>query len=123
MSHGDYFARLIENGKSAIFPYFTKLEDPMPDYQPERAIPTQVAHPWQASLRTIFAVAVSVILVACAAWSLYTGAGVESNLEILIGSFILVAGGITRVMAHPAVNAALEYIGLGANPTGENNEA
>ena len=116
MSHGDYFARLIEQGKAAIYPYNTKVDTGM-EYQPERAIPTQIAYPWQATLRTLFALIVAALMVAAVVWSLYKGVGIETNVEAIVSAIVVVATAITRVMANPAVNEALETINLGSVPT------
>ena len=118
MSHGDYFARLIEQGKAAIYPYNTKVDTGM-EYQPERALPTQIAYPWQATLRTLFATIVAALMVAAVVWSLYKGVGIETNVEAIVSAIVLVATGITRVMAHPAVNDALAQFNLGTEPNGD----
>lgn len=72
--------------------------------------PTQARHPWKATLRTVFAAVVSV----AAVWGLIIEAsGVDSTIPVVAGT-VLVAGGITRIMAIPQVNDLLKKIGLDA---------
>ena len=86
------------------------------EYQPERALPTQIAYPWQATLRTLFALVVAALMVAAVVWALYTGVGVETNVEAVVSAIVVVATAITRVMANPVVNDALAQFNLGTEP-------
>lgn len=61
---------------------------------------TQTAHPWRATVRTVFAFVVGL----AAAWGLIVAAaGVDPGVEWVSGS-VAIAAGITRVMALPAVD-------------------
>lgn len=61
---------------------------------------TQVRHPWQATIRTVFAAVVGL----AGAWVLVVQAlGLDATAPWVAGS-IAIAGGITRVLAIPAVN-------------------
>lgn len=108
----------------------------MTDYVPERAAvetPTQVQHPWRATLRTVLANILGVILVGAPALAVAWGiivdeaskAGVQLPGEVvLIASGILtgiaiVTGAVTRIMAIPAVSEWLTRIGLGPAPKTE----
>ena len=80
--------------------------------------PTQTAHPWKATLRTIVSVVVSL---AAAAPIIYT-AITDQSPELATGAFataLAVSAAITRLMALPVVNALLTKIGLGAAPRHE----
>lgn len=89
-------------------------------YEPERVVvPTQVAHPWRATIRTIVAGVLAALIVAAVVWALVVGADVEVSVEAVVSATILVAGAITKVMANPAVNQALEHLNLGAGPREE----
>ncbi len=64
------------------------------------ATSTQTAHPWRATVRTVFAFIVGL----AAAWALIIqAAGIDPGLEWVTGS-VAIAAGITRVMALPAVD-------------------
>lgn len=65
---------------------------------PDQPTPTQVQHPWRATLRTVFAAVVG--LLSILPWIL-----TETNLnDTVIGAQILVVtGAITRVLANAAV--------------------
>ncbi|MFT4288182.1 hypothetical protein [Nocardioides sp.] len=61
--------------------------------------PTQTAHPWRATVRTVFAFIVAV----AAIWpTIVEAAGVNPGLRV-VALTIAVAGAITRVMALPGV--------------------
>lgn len=77
--------------------------------------PTQTAHPWKATLRTIVSVVVSL---AAAAPIIYT-AITNQDAELATGAFataLAVSAAVTRLMALPVVNDLLTRIGLGAEP-------
>ncbi len=78
----------------------------------EPATPTQVRHPWRASVRTW--VVVFITLLPAVPLILHE-LGVESMGWALAISSI--AAGLTRVIAIPAVNAQLtKWLNLGAAP-------
>ncbi|MDQ5862786.1 MAG: hypothetical protein M3536_11050 [Actinomycetota bacterium] len=63
-------------------------------------VSTQTAHPWRATVRTVFAFLVGL----AASWALIIqAAGIDPGLEWVSGS-VAIAAGITRVMALPAVD-------------------
>lgn len=65
---------------------------------------TQTAHPWRATLRTILAALVGL----AAAWALIIEAlGLDTGIP-WVATSLAVAGGVTRVLALPAVTAWLE---------------
>ena len=64
---------------------------------------TQTAHPWRATVRTVFAFVVGL----AAGWGLIVrAAGLDAGVEWVSGS-VAIAAGITRVMALPAVDALI----------------
>lgn len=79
--------------------------------------PTQVVHPWRATLRTVVQ---TVPAIAAAIPAIV--AAVEQDSPGLLGAAgvgaLTVAGIVTRVMAIPAVNDLLTRWGLGAEPKG-----
>ena len=91
---------------------------------PRRAAqPTQARHPWRATVRTLLAVVVGIGIVLPVAWGImadalapYIAAEVLSRVGWVVAGVAAVATAITRIMAIPAVNAALTRIGLGAAP-------
>ena len=97
-----------------------------PTYQPEYAVPTQVAYPWRAAVRTGIAGLVAVAVVAPIVWGIIaeelTAAGVvipdSVARGVLAGLALLAAasGIVTRIMAIPQVSEALTVIGLGPTP-------
>ena len=63
-------------------------------------VSTQTAHPWRATIRTVFAFLVGL----AAAWALIIeAAGIDPGIE-WVSLSVAVAAGITRVMALPAVD-------------------
>ena len=83
------------------------------DYSPT---PTQVAHPWRATVRTGLAVLLAIVLVAAAVWALAHGLDIETSTEVVVSAVVVVASAITRIMANEAVNDALDKLDLGAAP-------
>ena len=90
--------------------------------------PTQVAHPWRASLRTAVAVLLGLALVLPIVWSIITEeldkAGwdvpepVASVVVAIIAAVTAAAAIVTRVMAIPAVSDWLTRFNLGPTPAG-----
>ena len=90
--------------------------------------PTQVAHPWRASLRTAVAVLLGLALVLPIVWSIITEeldkAGwdvpepVASVVVAIIAAITAAAAIVTRVMAIPAVSDWLTKLNLGPTPAG-----
>jgi hypothetical protein len=86
--------------------------------------PTQVAHPWKATIRTIIqtflSVAAVLALVAPELQGFVDEWWPRSPAVAWIGigaAFVAsVAGVLTRIMAIPAVNEFLTRFGLGASP-------
>ncbi|MFJ2618148.1 hypothetical protein [Glutamicibacter sp. NPDC087344] len=71
------------------------------------AVTTQSAHPWRATVRTIFA---AVIALAALAPLIYSSAAQQSP-ELAtgaVGGVLVAAGAITRIMAIPGVEAFLQ---------------
>lgn len=74
-----------------------------PDGSPSAAAPSQVAYPWRAVLRTVFQLVVGL------AAALPTLVGVAHlPPSAALAAALAIAAAITRIMAIPAVNAALE---------------
>ena len=79
-------------------------------------LPSQVAHPWRATVRTGLAVALAVVLVAAVVWALKAGLDIATSVEVVVSAVVVVASAITRIMADPTVNAALDRLNLGPTP-------
>lgn len=75
---------------------------------------TQIRHPWRATARTIFAYAVAIATV----WPLIVQALGLDQTWLWVSVSLAVAGGLTRIMAIPAVDTLLAKIGLSAQPGG-----
>lgn len=75
-----------------------------PDTTP--TAPTQVTHPWRATIRTL----VAVLLSLAASWGVVVETlGLDPSWQwVAVGS--AVAAGITRVMAFPAVEELLRRV-------------
>lgn len=70
-----------------------------PDHRPP-APPTQVAHPWKATARTLFA---ALVALAAMAPLLVDASGADETAAPIAGA-LAIAGAITRIMAIPQVN-------------------
>ena len=91
--------------------------------------PTQVAHPWRASLRTAVAVLLGLALVLPIVWAIIgeelekVGWAIPEPIGTVVGSIIaavtVAAAIVTRVMAIPAVSELLTRLGLGPAPAGQ----
>ena len=86
-------------------------------------MPTQTAHPWKATLRTVIAVIVGISIVAPVALGViqdqlggYIPPEVMGWLAWAVGLAVAISGAFTRIIAIPQVNAWLTAIGLGATP-------
>ena len=97
----------------------TQLIGPV-DQAPQ--VPTQVAFPWKATLRTIVAMIVScvvvlilIIPVGLDTFAPYMSADVQDKATYILGVLVAIAAFVTRIMAIPVVNAILTKIGLGAS--------
>lgn len=66
--------------------------------------PTQVRHPWRATVRTVF----SGVVAFAALVPLVVGAAGLSTTLPYVGAALAVAAAVTRIMAIPAVNEFLE---------------
>lgn len=64
----------------------------------DQPAPTQVQHPWRATLRTVFAAVVG--LLSILPWLL-----TETNLDesVIGGQILVVTGAVTRILANAAV--------------------
>ena len=103
----------------------------MPDYRPQRALdaPTQVQHPWRATLRTGVAVLLGLAVVLPAIWAIIGDelamAGwvipepVSVVVATVIAAVVAAASVVTRIMAIPQVSDWLTKVGLGPAPQGE----
>lgn len=68
--------------------------------------PTQVQHPWRATLRTVVA-----IIIGLASVLPYLVAGAGIPVEGAVAQILAVAAGVTRVLAIPAVQGFVaEYL-------------
>jgi hypothetical protein len=76
---------------------------------------TQVRHPWRATVRTIVAALIPVIVAAPEVYAAVTG-GDPRLATGIAGGVIVAAGVITRVMVIPEVDALLRRIGMGSTP-------
>ena len=92
-----------------------------------RALTTQTAHPWQASLRTAVQVGIPALITLVGVLPVIIQIILDELGEVmpdgvrvwLLGAAVVltaVATAIARIMAVPAVNAWLTSIGLGAAP-------
>lgn len=66
--------------------------------------PTPVAHPWRATVRTVFQVLIGLAAIAP---SLVTAAGLDPVALPLLGTALAVAAVVTRLMASPTVQGFL----------------
>ena len=91
--------------------------------------PTQVAHPWRASLRTAVAVLLGLALVLPIVWAII-GEELEkvgwaipepvgTVVGIIIAAITAAAAIVTRVMAIPAVSDWLTKLNLGPTPASQ----
>ena len=90
--------------------------------------PTQVAHPWRASLRTAVAVLLGLALVLPIVWAIIgeelekVGWAIPEPVGTVVGVIIAAitaaAAIVTRVMAIPAVSDWLTRFNLGPTPAG-----
>ena len=97
---------------------------------PKRALeaPTQVQHPWRATLRTGVAVLLGLAVVLPAIWAIIGDelamAGwvipepVSVVVATVIAAVVAAASIITRIMAIPQVSDWLTKVGLGPAPQG-----
>ena len=91
--------------------------------------PTQVAHPWRASLRTAVAVLLGLALVLPIVWAIIgeelgkvgwvIPEPVGTVVGVIIAAITAAAAIVTRVMAIPAVSDWLTRFNLGPAPAGD----
>lgn len=84
-----------------------ELPEPAPAPVVDPVVPTQVKKPWRATVRTIFAMVVSV---AAMAPIIYTAA-TKQDPELASGyaaGALAIAAAVTRVLALPAVESFLQ---------------
>ena len=91
-----------------------------------RDVPTQVAHPWRAAVRTMLAVILGVGIVAPVAWlivseelerqQLVLPPGVTAAVAYGLAVLAVITASITRIMAIPQVSDLLTRAGIGPTP-------
>ena len=98
---------------------------------PKRALdaPTQVQHPWRATLRTGLAVLLGILVTIPLVWAIIgdelaaVGWAVPEPWAAIIAAIVtgcvVAASAITRIMAIPLVSDWLTKVGLGPAPQGE----
>lgn len=79
---------------------------------------TQQAHPWRAVARTALAIVVGVAVAVPGVVEAITQHD-PAQATGWLGGAVAVAGAVTRVMALPAVDRLLAYLGLGSAPAAE----
>lgn len=98
---------------------------------PTQPAATQVAHPWRATVRTLFAAAVGAILTVAlivpAVWPIVVeelarqGLALPEQVTRVAGLVVAIAAAltaiVTRVMALPGIDRLLGAIGLSAAPS------
>ena len=99
--------------------------DGTPDVR-EPEVPTQVAHPWRATVRTLLAVLLGVGIVAPIAWlivreelerqQLVLPPGVVAAVAYGLAVLAVITSSITRIMAIPQVSDLLTRAGIGPTP-------
>ena len=99
--------------------------DGQPDER-EPEVPTQVAHPWRAAVRTMLAVLLGVGIVAPVAWlivseelerqQLTLPPGVTAAVAYGLAVLAVITASITRIMAIPQVSDLLTRAGIGPTP-------
>ena len=99
--------------------------DGQPDVR-EPEVPTQVAHPWRATVRTLLAVILGVGIVAPVAWlivreelerqQLTLPPGVVAAVAYGLAVLAVITSSITRIMAIPQVSDLLTRAGIGPTP-------
>ena len=95
---------------------------------PKRALdaPTQIQHPWRATLRTVLAAIIGIIVTLPPAWSivqeevakagLILPAWLTQALTLAAIICVVIIAVVQRIIVLPAVSAALTKIGLGPAP-------
>ena len=99
--------------------------DGTPDVR-EPEVPTQVAYPWRAAVRTMLAVLLGVGIVAPVAWlivreelerqQLVLPPGVVAAVAYGLAVLAVITSSITRIMAIPQVSDLLTRAGIGPTP-------
>ena len=99
--------------------------DGQPDVR-EPEVPTQVAYPWRATVRTMLAVLLGVGIVAPVAWlivseelerqQLVLPPGVTAAVAYGLAVLAVITASITRIMAIPQVSDLLTRAGIGPTP-------
>lgn len=84
-------------------------------------VTTQQAHPVRASLRTVLAVVAAVASITPYVVQILDEGLSGWGAAGIGGQAIIVAGIVTRIMALPGVDRALEHIGLGSSPAVKSN--
>lgn len=73
--------------------------------------PTQVRHPWRATVRTILAAVVGL-----ATLLPYVLTDTNVGTGVAVTQALAIAGVVTRIMAAPGMNEWLTSVGLGPTP-------
>lgn len=90
---------------------------------PDHASPEPIWFPWQRVKRTLVIVLFTVVPTLniaipqiVEAFDGYVDAGTFAVINAVAAGILLVSGIITRILAVPAVNAALVHVGIGSVP-------
>ena len=106
----------------------------MTGYRPQRALdtPTQVQHPWRATLRTGVAVLLGILVTIPLVWAIIgdelaaVGWTIPEPVSVVVATVItavvVAASVVTRIMAIPQVSDWLTRLGLGPAPQGEGED-
>jgi uncharacterized membrane protein len=94
----------------------------MSEEQPVVPVPSQVAHPSKAVLRTVVQTVVTLAAVIPLVVEVIGDDSPVWLVPILTGAVVL-AGVVTRIMAIPMVNGWLTSVGLGATPSTGRHQA
>ena len=95
----------------------------MASSQAPKATPTQVAHPWRATLRTAFSATLAALTVIGVALpilseelSSYVPSALSEGMLWVAGLTVAITTALTRIMSIPKVNELLSIFGLSATP-------
>lgn len=99
--------------------------DGQPDYR-EPDMPTQVAHPWRATVRTVIAYLLAAGIVVPAAWAIVGDELAKAGLILppevvaavasVLAVLAVITGALTRIMALPRVADWMTRLNIGPKP-------
>ncbi len=91
-------------------------------------VPTQLAHPWRATVRTVLAVVVGLAVALPAVWSIVVDELAKQNVTVpdtvqavagaVVAGCVVLIGVVQRVALIPQVADILHRWGLGPTPKG-----